>query len=311
MELQFFRLLLLLLPLGGVAYLVHFLAFADPAPPVIGLGQIQGVVEHRSAGDDWRRADSEMPVRPGDVIRSGRGSSVVLRLPGGAGTVMLGEDGEVAVAQLEETSHGLRLLRGSLTAQIAPDPHRVVRLEVDPAPDVVESVGGQFTLESSGRGDLRLHSLDGEVRFSEAGQSRRLRPGEEIVRQRGPRAPAPAAIPSTVILKANWPKQTARPKPTRPPHAAASVVGAVVTVHGVYVGQRPERVTPAGAGLPPSPPPAPAKEPARPPAGTRKAAPTPDRPSPPPLRPPPPGPQTPPKEPPVLEQPRVHVPSWD
>jgi hypothetical protein len=316
MEFQFFRLLLLLVPLGGAIYLAHLWAFAAPAPGAIALGPIQGEVKHRAAGEEWREASPKTRAHPGDALQSGRASSVVLKLPGEAGTLFLGEQSELVVGPLEETRHSLRLRRGSLKAEIAPDTHRVLRLEVDSTPGEVESVGGRFSLESSGRGDFRLHNLAGEVRLSEAGHSRRLRPGELVVRQPGPRPPGPATFPSTVILKASWLTQTDHPQAARSSQSAASVVGAVVTVHGVYVGQRPDRGPPHRTGPPLGVPRAPSEKSARAHSGKRKAE---MRPGPPSSRGPRPSP-APPKarsrEPPALktptsETPRVFVPSWN
>jgi hypothetical protein len=182
----------------------------------------------------------------------------------------------------------------------------------------VESIGGTFSVRSDEKGAMILKSLAGEVRWTHGGRGRRLRPGEEFrhrgrdVRRPVAEARRPADIPSTVILKANWPKQTALSGAAGDKAPGRTAVRAVVGIRGVRL----EPPAPVVAGTAVSPPPV-AEAPPPPRASRKKKKKKAKRPKKPrrraakPPAPAAPAPAKPAQAPAPPEKPKVHVPSWD
>jgi hypothetical protein len=308
-QFQLFRLLAILGPLVGGLWGLHLAIFDAPTSPPLSLFAVRGSVEQRKHGGAWQEVGQGTRLGAGDAVRVGRDGSATLAIPGGS-SALLGPGAEIALDQVGATLQEITLRRGTLEVRVAPDPRHLVRVTVPPAHASVESIGGTFSVRSDEQGAMILKNLAGEVRWTHGGRSRRLRPGEEFrhgsrdVRRLVAEARRPADIPSTVILKASWPKQTALRGAAGSKAPGRTEVRAVIGIRGVRL----EPPAPVVARTAVSPPPV-AEAPPSPRASPKKQRPKKPRrleakrPAPPPAK-PAPAPATP-------EKLKVHVPSWD
>ncbi|RKH53565.1 hypothetical protein D7X55_01875 [Corallococcus sp. AB049A] len=168
-------------------------------------------VKHGEAGA-WMPATKDMPLRPTDVVRTGRGSWAVV-LNGEAVELRMEAETEVSVAELSDQLSEFLLNNGMATATVRgrPNVRHTFILKAKGAEAEASTAQGTFTMSNNGKGTVSVGTRDGDVKLSDkegryvivrAGQQSIVRPGQ------GPSKPAP--IPSTVFLKMEWPaaKQT-------------------------------------------------------------------------------------------------------
>jgi hypothetical protein len=249
MELHPLRILAVAFSLLAALLGVHRIVFAPQERPGLTLHSVHGTLEHQRARGAWRPVTRGFVIRPGDSLRTGRGSGGIFGLLQGD-TLELGAETEVVVAELEPTAQEIALRHGLLTARVGQNPRRVIRVSEETTQIQLESIGGVLSLRSDGKGTATATSMEGEVRYSRFGQKRRMRVKEEIRVSRQPlfagslpREPARFGVPTSVILKASWPRRSGE-RPLR---------GAVVSLRGVNLDSRlppPRRVEPE---TPPTP----------------------------------------------------------
>ncbi|PTL85244.1 hypothetical protein [Vitiosangium sp. GDMCC 1.1324] len=181
-------------------------------PPVkrpvhLKLEEIRGTVEVRRGGA-WRTASAGESLRPSDAVRTLEGSYAVL-IGGEAVEVRMEAGTEVSVEDLTDSLSRLLLGNGMTTVRVKPDAGQTLEVMAAGSDAVARTEGGTFTLSNNGAGTVALATLSGEASFSglrkvvivRAGQQSIVRPG------RGPSDPTP--IPTSLLLKVNWP---ARPR---------------------------------------------------------------------------------------------------
>lgn len=182
-------------------------------PPVKGpvqlkLEEIRGTVQVRRGGE-WRTARVGESLRPSDAVRTLEGSYAVL-IGGEAVEVRMEAGTEMSVEDLTDSLSRVLLGNGMTTVRVKPDAGMTLEVMAAGSDAVARTEGGTFTLSNNGAGTVALATLAGEASFSgqhkvvivRAGQQSIVRPGH------GPSDPTP--IPTSLLLKVNWPTRPRR-----------------------------------------------------------------------------------------------------
>ena len=180
---------------------------AERAPLALKLEKIEGTVEVRRGGT-WRAAVEQESLQASDTVRTRDGSYAIL-LGGKALEVRMEEGTEVSVEALTDTLSRLVLGAGMTQVRLRPGSSQKVEVAASGSDAEVSTEEGLFTLSNNGSGTVALATQEGETRFSGQRQVVIVRAGQQsiVLPGRGPSAPTP--IPSSLLLKVNWP---ARPR---------------------------------------------------------------------------------------------------
>ncbi|QRK05562.1 hypothetical protein JQX13_36200 [Archangium violaceum] len=176
-------------------------------PESLTLEEIRGTVQVRRGGE-WRAASVGEALRPSDAVRTLDGAYAVL-IGGEAVEVRMDAGTEVSVEDLTDSLSRLLLGNGMTTVRVKPEAGQAIEVMAAGSDAVARTEGGTFTLSNNGAGTVALATLAGEASFSGARKVVIVRAGQQsIVRPgRGPSDPTP--IPTSLLLKVNWP---ARPR---------------------------------------------------------------------------------------------------
>jgi hypothetical protein len=214
------------LPLGYFLFLHQPPASPPPSPPSLPqapppeapperrslelkLEEIRGTVEVRRGGGQWRTASVGEALHPSDAVRTREGAYAVI-VGGEAVEVRMEAGAEISVEALTNSLTRLLLNTGMTTARLKLGEGQTLEMKTAGSDAVARTEGGTFTLSNNGAGTVALATIVGEVAFSgqrkvvivRAGQQSIIRPG------RGPTEPTP--IPTSLLLKVNWPARAQR-----------------------------------------------------------------------------------------------------
>lgn len=177
-----------------------------PAPPVapttfrLAVGELAGEVTIVRAGVR-SRAVSGAELRPDDAIETATGARV--DVAGGGYTVTLEEGGHFAVGEITAELSRFRLGAGLVSARVQDDPTRAV--EIEGAPDAVARTrGGEVSVSRVGA-VVAVGVRRGRADFTAAGQTVALAEGQQSQARAGAPPSPPAPLPSSLLLKVNWP----------------------------------------------------------------------------------------------------------
>jgi glucodextranase-like protein len=184
------------------------------APPKKGpvslkLAEVRGTVEVRRGGE-WRPASVGEALRPSDTVRTQaqEGSYAVL-IGGEAVEVRMDKGTEVSVEALTDSLSRLLLGNGMTTVRLEPNSGQALEVRAAGSDAVARTEGGTFTLSNNGAGTVALATLAGEATFSGQRKVVIVRAGQQSIIRPGHGPSAPTAIPTSLLLKVNWP---ARPR---------------------------------------------------------------------------------------------------
>lgn len=180
----------------------------EKRPMALKLEEIRGTVEVRRGGGQWRTASVGEALQPSDAVRTREGAYAVI-IGGEAVEVRMEAGAEISVEALTDSLSRFLLGNGMTTARLKIGAGQTLEMKAAGSDAVARTEGGTFTMSNNGAGTVALATLVGEVSFSgqrkvvivRAGQQSIVRPG------RGPTEPTP--IPTSLLLKVNWP---ARPR---------------------------------------------------------------------------------------------------
>jgi len=181
----------------------------DKRPMELKLEEIRGTVEVRRGGGPWRTASVGEALHPSDAVRTREGAYAVII--GGEDVEVRMEAGtEISVEELTDSLSRILLGSGMTTARLKIGAGQTLEMKAAGSDAVARTEGGTFTMSNNGAGTVALATLVGEVAFSgqrkvvivRAGQQSVIRPG------RGPTEPTP--IPTSLLLKVNWPARPQR-----------------------------------------------------------------------------------------------------
>jgi hypothetical protein len=171
------------------------------------LEEVRGTVEVRRGGQ-WRAASTGETLRPSDSVRTLEGSYAVL-IGGEAVVVSMKPGTEVSVEQLTDSLSRLLLGNGMTTVLLKPNSGQALELRAAGSDAVARTEGGTLTMGNNGAGTVVLAADSGEATFSGQRKFVTVRAGQQSVIRPGHGPSEPAAIPTSLLLKVNWP---ARPR---------------------------------------------------------------------------------------------------
>jgi hypothetical protein len=183
-----------------------------PEPPrlmELKLQEIRGTVEVRQGGGEWRSASVGEALRASDAVRTLAGSYAVL-IGGEAVEVRMEPGTEVTVADLTDTLSRLLLGKGMTTMRVRSGSHHALELAATGSDAVARSQGGAFTVSNNGSGTVALATLEGETSLSGQQRSVLVLAGQQSVVRPGQAPSTPTPIPTSLLLKVNWPDRPRR-----------------------------------------------------------------------------------------------------
>lgn len=179
----------------------------EKRPVSLKLEEVRGTVEVRRGGQ-WRAASVGEALRPSDAVRTLEGSYAVL-IGGEAVEVRMEAGTEVSVEALTDSLSRLLLGNGMTTVRLKPNSGQALEVSAAGSDAVARTEGGTFTLSNNGAGTVALATLVGEATFSGARKVVIVRAGQQSVVRPGHGPSEPTPIPTSLLLKVNWP---ARPR---------------------------------------------------------------------------------------------------
>jgi len=242
--------LILLLVVGAGAWLLLRAPVQAPPPPApvvleepmeapevveLQLLHIEGEVEVRASGGDWRAAVVGEQLEPAGAVRTGAEGRVVMGSTASY-EVQLDPGTHISVKALTHSISRLLLERGMATANVREQRH-VFEVATAGSDAVARSDDGSFTVSNDGAGTVAVASHRGEVELSGAGRLVVVRAGQQSLVLAGQAPTEPSPIPESLLLKVQWPQQ-ATLRQRRLVVAGESVPGTQVEIggHPVTVG---------------------------------------------------------------------------
>lgn len=177
---------------------------AVPEAVELELLRIEGEVEVRTPGGEWRAAVAGEQLLAADSVRTGSEGRVVMG-SSASYEVQLEPGTHVSVEALTHSISRLLLERGMATANVREQRH-VFEVATAGSDAVARSNDGSFTVSNDGVGTVAVASHRGEVELSGAGRLVVVRAGQQslVFAGQGPTEPAP--IPESLLLKVEWPQ---------------------------------------------------------------------------------------------------------
>jgi hypothetical protein len=146
-------------------------------------------------------AVSGAALRPEDTIETAAGARV--EVAGGGYTVTLEEGGRFAVGEIRAELSRFRLGAGLVSARVQDDSRRAV--EIEGAPDAIARTrGGDVSVARVGS-TVAVGVRKGRAEFTAAGATVSLAEGQQSQARAGAAPSPPAPLPSSLLLKVNWP----------------------------------------------------------------------------------------------------------
>lgn len=180
------------------------------------LEEIRGTVEVRRGGGQWRTVSVGEALHSSDAVRTREGSYAVI-IGGEAVEVRMEAGAEVSVEALTDSLSRLLLGTGMTTARVKMGDGQTLEMKAAGSDAVARTQGGTFTMSNNGAGTVALATLVGEVAFSGSRKVVIVRAGQQSIVRPGREPSAPTPIPTSLLLKVNW--------PTRPPRREVVVSG--------------------------------------------------------------------------------------
>jgi hypothetical protein len=177
---------------------------APPKLETLQLGAIEGDVTIRRAGGDWAPAEEGAPLSSQDAVRTGAGGSAVLR-GGDHYEVKLEGGTELSVQEITSSISRLMLGSGMATAKVRGQGGHLFEVRAEGTDAVAATRSGTFAISNNGKGTVAVGTQEGEVEFSGKGKVVIVRAGQQSVVQPGLAPSEPVAVPSSLLLKVNWP----------------------------------------------------------------------------------------------------------
>jgi hypothetical protein len=181
-----------------------------PAPKLaeLRLQDLRGTVQLRHGGGEWQDANKGDLLRASDSVRTLDGAYAVL-IGGEAVEIRMEAGTEVSVAELTDSLSRLLLGNGMTTVRVKTGTQHTVEMGATGSDAVARSTGGLFTVTNNGAGTVALASLEGETSLTGQRKVVIVRAGQQSIVRPGQGPSDPTSIPSSLLLKVNWP---ARPR---------------------------------------------------------------------------------------------------
>lgn len=174
-------------------------------PLELEITEVSGTVEVLHADGTWRAATVGTALRQNERVRTQDGSYAML-IGGEAVEVRMDPGTEISVEQLTESVSRLLLATGMATAVVRPGLRHTFEVKAANA-DAVATLeqSGAFTMSNNGRGTVAVGTREGEVTLLGQGKVVIVRAGQQAVIRPGQAPSEPAPVPSSLLLKVDWP----------------------------------------------------------------------------------------------------------
>lgn len=179
-------------------------------PLVLELTQVSGTVEVQNTDGSWREATAGMALRRDERVRTDDGSYAML-IGGEAVEVHMDPGTEISVDELTESLSRILLSRGMATAVVRPGQRHT--FEVKAANSDAKATlqqAGAFTMSNNGEGTVAVGTREGEVTLLGQGKVVIVRAGQQAVVRPGQAPSEPSPIPTSLLLKVDWPTERTR-----------------------------------------------------------------------------------------------------
>lgn len=191
-------------------------ATPPPAPPVaveekvpkkpqeLVITDVKGTVEVRRADGSWEPVKAGRVLKPSEVLRTKDGSTALMS--GEAADVRLEPSTEMSMEEITDNASRFLLATGMATAEV----HKGIRhtLEMRATGSDASAIikDGAFSMSNDGKGTVAVGAQKGEVTFTGNGKIVVVRAGQQSVVRPGSTGPSePVNIPSSLLLKVQWP----------------------------------------------------------------------------------------------------------
>lgn len=208
-------LILAAIPVGYFVFLGEEkpVAVAAPPPPPpapapvketqLTLSKMEGTVEIRRQNGDWMRASEGQTLQRADTVRTQENATAVL-LDGDRYQVKMESSTELSVEELTDSISRVQLGSGMATAEVKAGKH-TFEVRAVGSDAVARTTGGTFAISNNGAGTVAVGTHSGEVEFAGHGKMVIVRAGQQSVVRPGEAPSDPAAVPSSLLLKVQWP----------------------------------------------------------------------------------------------------------
>ncbi len=179
---------------------------AAEAAPRLALTRLAGVVEVRRGGAPAVSIGDGGWLDAADEISVGEGGEATLELPGRY-RIQLQAGARFSVTELTRGVDRFLLQEGLARAETEPGARLALAVA---GSDVVAEAGGEaassFALSSNGAGTVAAAATKGEVRVTTARGAVLVKAGERTLIRPGEAPELPRAIPASLLLKVEWPR---------------------------------------------------------------------------------------------------------
>lgn len=198
---------------------------------LIRVSAVEGKVERSHAGSSWAPVHSGDSLMLDESIRTDENGRAILDI-GKVATVEMGSSSESLVKEISREVSRLRLEQGRISTVVHGKGKSVFRVETRGSDAVAEADRGEFSVLSSGQGQVSVASHTGAVRLSARNKTVEVPAGtHSVVGKDLPPAP-PKPIPASLFLKVGKPHSLIQREKSTTVSGTASP-GAVVSINGV------------------------------------------------------------------------------
>jgi hypothetical protein len=187
-----------------------------PAPPVVVpekapekpkelvITDVTGTVEVRRADGTWVPVKPGHVLKPSEVLRTKDGSTALMR--GEAADVKLEPSTEMSMEEITDNASRFLLATGMATAEVHKGIRHTLEMRATGSDAVAVTTDGSFAMSNDGAGTVAVGTQKGEVTFKGNGKIVIVRAGQQSVVRPGSNGPSePVDIPSSLLLKVQWP----------------------------------------------------------------------------------------------------------
>jgi hypothetical protein len=184
-------------------------AVAPPPPPPakdqeLRIADLSGNVQIRRPGAEWTAATKGQPLQTSDAVRTADGSVAVL-VSGEAYEVKMEPGTEVSVDQLTHSISRLLLQSGMASAKVTGRDKHTFEVKAAGSDATARTQQGTFSISNNGAGTVAVGTQEGEVQFLGSGKVVIVRAGQESIVRPGQAPSDPTPIPTSLLLKVQWP----------------------------------------------------------------------------------------------------------
>lgn len=182
----------------------------EKKPLELEITEVSGTVEVLHSDGTWRAATVGTALRQNEKVRTQDGSYAML-IGGEAVEVRMDPGTEISVEELTESVSRILLDTGMATAIVRPGRRHTFEVKAANA-DAVATLeeSGAFTMSNNGKGTVAVGTREGEVTLLGQGKVVIVRAGQQAVIRPGLAPSEPAPIPTSLLLKVDWPVDRTR-----------------------------------------------------------------------------------------------------